>query len=485
MRRESRRYRADERVAVGATAVLWRGRDLELNRPVAIKRPHPHLVDDEETRARFLREARNAARLSHQNVVQIFDVGIDDEGPWIAMEFAEGQSLAEYLEGSGPLAAVEAARIGAQIAAALSHAHRIPVVHRDVKPGNVIIDGSGAVRLVDFGLARLADDGTLTAAGLIAGTPAYMAPEIIRGNPATPASDVYALGVVLYELLTGAPPFTGDNPLAVALAHDRDDPPPLSAGHAVPPAMERLVTLCMSKDPAKRPTSGALEVGLLEMAGPGDVTHAVTPPGSDEAVTVAGAAVAAGAPRRHRATPKRAYFAVATVSALAIAALGVGMATRGDNSQDLGSPAATPTQSKTDAVPVDGTNPQVEPPVQTQTTAARTGQTAGRSPAASRVAELIVAATSAGAISEGRAATLEKRLRDAEQAILGGDEGAGAEDLAKLARDSRRGRLRDSALAADLGTAIRALATSWGIDLASDEERGNSDPGDGDGDGDG
>ncbi len=483
MRRESQRYRADERVAVGATAVLWRGRDLELNRPVAIKRPHPHLVDDEETRARFLREARNAARLSHQNVVQIFDVGIDDEGPWIAMEFAEGQSLAEYLEGNGPLAAVEAARIGAQIAAALGHAHRIPVVHRDVKPGNVIIDESGAVRLVDFGLARLADDGTLTAAGLIAGTPAYMAPEIIRGNPATPASDVYALGVVLYELLTAAPPFTGDNAMAVALAHDREVPPPMSAGLAVPPAMERLVTLCMSKDPAQRPTAGALEVGLLEMTGPGDVTQAITPPGSDAAVTVAGTPVGAGIPRRYRVQPnRRAPLAVATVSALAIAALGVGMATRGDNSQDLGSPAATPTISKTDAVPVDGTNPQVEPTVQTQTTAARTGQTAGRSPAASRVAELIVAATSAGAIREGRAAALEKRLRDAEQAILGGDEGAGAKDLAKLARDSRRGRLRDSALAADLGTAIRALATSWGIELASDEERGNSDPGDGDGD---
>ena len=476
----SQRFRADARIAVGATAELWRGWDVELNRPVAIKRPHPHLVDDAETRARFLREAKNAAQLSHQNVVQIFDVGIDDTGPWIAMELAEGEALSEHLRRHGPSTASASAAIGVQVAAALSHAHRIPVVHRDIKPGNIIIGESGDVCLVDFGLARLADDGTLTGVGLIAGTPAYMAPEIIRGDPATPASDVYSLGVVLYELLTGAPPFTGDNALAVAMAHEREAPPPLAPMHPVPPALERLVMLSMAKDPARRPTAATLEVGLAELAGPGDVTRTIAASPPDQAETVIGMAGAIPSQRR-RARPSRRALGVAAGSALVIAALGAGLATRDDNGpkrslQSTTTPRAEATtpvdaaQGDTGTAAAAGTTQPTAPPAQTAPT--ETGSTTEQTPAAGRVAELIAAAVSAGVISEERAAKLAERLQNAEQAVLDGDQAGGAENLAKLARDATRGRLRQSALATDLGAAISALAVSWGIDLTGDRQGG-------------
>ncbi len=468
MRRGSQRFEAREQIATGATAVLWRGWDLEINRPVAIKRPHPHLVDDEQTRARFLREARNAAQISHPNVVQIYDVGIDDEGPWIAMELADGESLAAHLRRHGPLDPAQAARIGAQIASALAHAHRIPVVHRDVKPTNVIIDAVGEVRLVDFGLARLADDGTLTGTGLIAGTPSYMAPEILRGDAATPAGDVYALGIVMYELLTGSPPFSGDSALAVALAHDREEATPVDADRPLPAALTRLVTLSMSKDPARRPTAEALDAGLSEMARGGDATRTQMLPASDETVVLP---LAAGQERRRADQGKRRRAmqigAAALIAALIL--LAVGLASQGDDSPDRVSSATSTSGTRTATT----TGTQATAPATTAATPTTATQPAGRSPAAQRVSELIAAARTAGLIDEETTAALEQRLIDAERAILAGDGEQAAQALTQLTQQAFSGPIAESSFAGDLTDAITTLATSWGLEAASGTGGGN------------
>jgi serine/threonine-protein kinase len=229
--------------------------DAELGRVVAIKVLHDRYAADESARARFTREARAAAQLSgHPHIVTIYDVGEWRGHPFIVMEHLSGGTLAERAT-AGPLPTTQALRFLREAASALDEAHLRGIVHRDVKPGNLILDARGRVRVADFGIARVADgsDATMTAAGTVLGTAGYLAPEQARGEPATAASDVYALGVVAFELLTGGRPFARPNETAEALAHVHEPPPRASeAGPWLPRLVDPIFERVLAKDPAQR-----------------------------------------------------------------------------------------------------------------------------------------------------------------------------------------------------------------------------------------
>lgn len=247
------RYRLDEPLGSGGAGQVWRAVDLILERQVAVKLLRADAVGDPEARARFRAEARHASRLSHPGVAQVYDYGDDGspDVPFLVMELVDGPSLAEVLA-AGPLGPGQAIDLIAQVAAGLHAAHSAGLVHRDIKPGNLLITGDGQVKVTDFGIARVAQETPLTAAGILAGTPGYLAPERVAGEPATPASDLYSLGVVAYECLAGAPPFRGPA-LQVAQAHVTCPLPALPV--TVPAEVAVLVAALTAKDPRNRPRS--------------------------------------------------------------------------------------------------------------------------------------------------------------------------------------------------------------------------------------
>ncbi len=199
------RYRLQKRIALGGSAEVWHARDRKLNRAVAVKRLHAHLLPDPASRRRLAAEARAAGKLKHPGIVEIYDVDTSGEMPALVMELVDGESLAARLERDGPLPADEATRITADVAEALFHAHRQGLVHRDVKPGNVLIGRDGSTRLVDFGIAHSLAQAAerLTSAGSVIGTPRYMAPEQLTDGPIGPRTDLFGLGLLLHEMLTG------------------------------------------------------------------------------------------------------------------------------------------------------------------------------------------------------------------------------------------------------------------------------------------
>jgi len=249
------RYRLDGRIAFGGTGEVWRGFDLVLERAVAVKLLRPEYAQDEECLARFRTEGRHAALLSHPNIAQVYDY-VEKAPPvpgFLVMELVDGQSLARVLA-DGPMDPARTMGIIAQAAAGLQAAHRAGLVHRDIKSGNLLVGRDDHVKITDFGIAQVAGSARLTRTGMLMGTAAYMAPERATGGPATPASDLYALGVVVYECLTGQVPFDGE-PLAVALAHIQRAIPPLPP--SVPAGVAALVAELTAKDPSARPPSAA------------------------------------------------------------------------------------------------------------------------------------------------------------------------------------------------------------------------------------
>src|SRR5437868_5351720 len=255
------RYRLDELLGRGGMSEVWAATDLELGRRVALKLLAPH-----EDNARFEREARAVAALGHPNVNQLYDYGESDGRPFMVLEYLAGGSLEELLRANGALADADTQRIASEIAAGLAHAHGRGVVHRDLKPSNVLFDDEGRAKLADFGIARMAaGEGTLTEAGTVLGTAAYISPEQASGMPATPASDVYSFGVLLFRMVTGRLPFESDDPLALVVSHREASPPPVTAlrGDA-PPVLAASAAAALAKDPADRPPDGA---ALLESLG--------------------------------------------------------------------------------------------------------------------------------------------------------------------------------------------------------------------------
>ena len=249
----SDRYRVEERIAMGGMGSVYLATDERLDRHVALKVLKEELADDERFVERFRREARAAGALSHPNIAGVFDFGQHEARYYMVMELAEGRDLARVLREEGPLSPERSVRIASQIAQALAHAHAAGVVHRDIKPPNVIIGRSDRVKVTDFGIARAVGDSTLTATGSVLGTAHYISPEQAGGGEVGPPADIYALGIVLYEMLTGSLPFTGDSALAVAMRHVSDDvPPPSELNPEVPAHLDSVVARATAKDPRDR-----------------------------------------------------------------------------------------------------------------------------------------------------------------------------------------------------------------------------------------
>lgn len=289
------RYEIHQRLARGGMAQVYLARDRTLDRPVAVKELAPEFATDPSFVERFRREAQAAANLSHPNIVGVFDWGTQDGTYFIVMEYIDGPSLSQVIRRDGPLHPRRAAEIGNEVAAALGFAHSRGVVHRDVKPGNVLLTATGQSKVTDFGIARAlsSPDDDLTQAGSVMGTATYFSPEQAQGLPVDPRSDLYSLGVVLYEMVTGRTPFSGDTPLAIAYRHVQDQPaPPSTIVPDIPFGLEAIIMKLLQKRPDDRyPTAEALRADLNRFLD-GDVTAAERALG---VAAAAGAATAAAA----------------------------------------------------------------------------------------------------------------------------------------------------------------------------------------------
>lgn len=247
------RYRVGRRLGEGGMAIVYAGHDLSLGRDVAIKTLRPQFAADRSFRARFAREGRAAASLSHPNIIDVFDVGEEDDTPYLVMELIRGQPLKAIIAAEAPFHPDDVAELLEQVGGALDYAHAKGYVHRDVKPGNILVDEHGRARIVDFGIAKGLADSDLTETGGGFGTVGYLSPEQAEGLMATPASDIYSLGVVAFEMLTGQLPFRADTPVAVAMRHVNDPaPPPSRVVSGIPTRVDDVVLRALDKVPTRR-----------------------------------------------------------------------------------------------------------------------------------------------------------------------------------------------------------------------------------------
>lgn len=267
------RYTLGELIAVGGMGEVWQATDRVLGRTVAMKLLSPSLADQPGFERRFREEARNTAMLSHPNIAAVYDYGEDAGASWLVMELVEGKPLSQIIKEDGTIAPRRTAAIIAQAASALQAAHDAGVIHRDVKPANILIRRDGEAKLTDFGIARATDSAPITRTGEVMGTAQYISPEQATGKPASPASDLYSLGVVAHEMLTGTRPFDEGSPVATAMAHIHNSPPPLP--HSVGQPLAGVVVACMAKDPQQRPESAAMVASALR-GGPEAAAFATT-----------------------------------------------------------------------------------------------------------------------------------------------------------------------------------------------------------------
>lgn len=252
-RKVAGRYEILDRVGGGGMAVVYKAKDVWLDRVVALKILRPQYAIDDDFVQRFRREAQAAASLSHPNIVSIYDVGIEEDIHYIVMEYVEGTTLKEYITQNSPLSAHEAVEVARQIADALEHAHHNQIIHRDIKPHNILMGKNLRIKVTDFGIARAVTSATITHTGSVIGSVHYFSPEQARGGVTGEKSDIYSLGIVLYEMLTGELPYAGDSPISVALKHLQESyTEPKLLNNSIPQSVENIIIRCLAKDPLYR-----------------------------------------------------------------------------------------------------------------------------------------------------------------------------------------------------------------------------------------
>ena len=351
------RYRLVELLGQGGMATIYRAQDVQLGREVAVKVLRPEYGRDPDFVARFRQEAQSAASLSHPGIVAVYDFGTDEGGPYLVMELVDGEDLATLLRRNGPLPPRQAARLVAEVARALDAAHARGIVHRDVKPGNIMVTREGRVKVADFGIARAWADARLTLPGTTLGSVHYFSPEQALGEPATAASDVYSLGIVLYELLSGRRPWEGDSAASIAMARVSAAPPLVSDVRPnVPPALEAIDRKALAPDPGARfASAGALADALEGFLG-----------GVPAAAPAARPAVPAAAPtaaaRRDAGYPAGAAAAPSAPGVAAGAAASRAAVPRPPYSPDAYAGAPEPTAPRAAASPPRRMPPAAPPP---------------------------------------------------------------------------------------------------------------------------
>ena len=325
------RYELKHVVGTGGMSSVYCARDTLLERDVALKILHEHFGEDDDYVERFRREARAAAQLSHPGIVTVIDRGEEDGRQFIVFEFVDGETLKELVERGGPMPVRRALELGLEIGRALAFAHQQGLVHRDVKPQNVLLNGDGRAQVTDFGIARTLDAVGHTETGTVLGTSHYIAPEQARGERVDAQTDVYSIGVVLYELLAGEVPYTGDNFLTVAMKHVNEPVPSLLERRTdCPLRLAALVERCMAKEPADRPGSmdevvAELQSCLAELDGR---------PNGEATMIVRGPVAKRSRPRRERSTSRRIPILLALVGLALLAAVTAGLLLTRDGDDD-------------------------------------------------------------------------------------------------------------------------------------------------------
>jgi eukaryotic-like serine/threonine-protein kinase len=412
------RYAVGELLGRGGMAEVYLGTDRVLDRPVAVKVLGSWLVDDGTFVERFRREARAAARISHPNIVAVYDTGSEDGIHYIVMELVPGETLADVLRSEGHLASERATRIARSVADALAVAHAAGIVHRDVKPANVMLTRNGGAKLTDLGIARSLEGESITRASTILGTAGYLSPEQARGDRVDHRSDIYSLGCVMYEMLTGRQPFEADSPVAVAYKHVHEDPsPPSSVEPSVPPALDAVTMRAMAKDPAARFQAAE------EMATAMDEDTVPVRPAAAATTPLPVTEPTQRLPRRVDRSRRRRPLVPILVGLAVVALLAWLAFALPDSEPRAGLQAGSPSPSKSTSP-----TPTTPPP----TTPAPPPAPASVEEALTALDALVAAGLEEGTISDGAAEEIRGRVSDALGEFQDGDTDKAIEELEDL-----------------------------------------------------
>jgi eukaryotic-like serine/threonine-protein kinase len=476
------RYEIEGPLGRGGMAQVFRATDRVLGRQVAVKVLDRRHKDDARFVTRFQREAQSAAGINHPNVVSVYDTGSEDGNHFIVMEYVDGDTLDDLLRREGPLSPGRAVALAEPVARALEAAHQKGMVHRDVKPGNIMVDHSGTVKVVDFGIARAAATDTLTQTGTVLGTAAYFSPEQAQGETVDARSDVYSLGCVLYEMLTGQQPFKAESPLAVAFKHVREDPvPPARLNSSVPPELDAVVMTAMAKDPAARYPSGGAMREALSATATGEMPAAVgvaptqqVAAGDTSVMTRPATTPATVPPGERRGAPAWLPWAVIAVIVLALVVLAY-LAFGREEPRRAGANGPGTEQ------PPGATTPPEEEP------------TDPVGIAFANLAAVLREGVSSGEVSEKAAADIGEQAEEALTAYNEGDQEGAAAQLAEahavVSESVTAGEITSEERGAAIRAAIDGLAQAMGVTATIPEAdvggNGEGEGGNGEGGGEG